>query len=298
MAVARSMATEPALAAAYADCHRLARATAKNFYYSFLLLPRPQRLAMCALYAFMRKTDDLGDDEGPSPEERRVALVDWRQTLDAVVADPDAAPAAWWLALRDTLQTYQIPTDLLHAVIDGVESDLEVTHYTTADDLYHYCYNVASAVGLACIRIWGCHDPAALEPAEHCGQAFQLTNILRDIAEDKSRQRLYLAQEDLERFGVAEEDLVSGSANLPAVLELLRFYIAKANHYYHSARRLEALLPMPGRAVWLAMMDIYGGLLHKIERDPLAVLHRRVSLSAFAKLAILAGHWPKTLFSR
>jgi phytoene synthase len=283
-----------ALLDAYRDCQLVARRSAKNFYYSFLVLSADQRRAMCALYTFLRRLDDLGDSDEPVDDRRR-ALADWRLKLSAILGGALVDPNdRWWLALADTVERYGIPHGLLHAALDGVESDLDVTDYARFADLYRYCYRVASAVGLCCIRIWGAADRRADQFAEWCGIAFQLTNIIRDIAEDHARGRIYLPGEDLARFGVTRDDLVVPS---PAVLELLHFEIARANDYYRRAAPLIHFLPPDGRAILSAMVRIYGGLLRRIERDPLAVLRRRVALSAMEKLAITLRALPHR-FSR
>lgn len=272
------------LRAAYADCERIARRHARNFYYAFLVLPRPQRHAMCALYAFMRHTDDLGDSTLPIPQ-RRQELADWRRQLHAAVAG-DSFPERWWHALADTLERYDIPMSLLEAVIDGVASDLETSRYADFATLYHYCYQVASTVGLACIRIWGVTDRRADTYAEWMGIAFQLTNILRDIVEDEARGRIYVPLEDLSRFGLTPDNWRS-EAQGEAFRQLMRFEIERAHGYFERAAPLRDELPPAGRAVLCVLADIYRGLLRKIERDPLAVLERRVALPACHKLALL-----------
>lgn len=272
------------LEADYAHCQRLARRTARNFYYAFLVLPRPQRMAMGALYAFFRLTDDIADAPGPEAE-RRSNLDRWRQRLDASLAGtPPCQPP--WLALADTVRQYEIPPALLHAVVAGVGDDLTVSRYATFADLYHYCYQVASAVGLACLRVWGVHDRRAELPAEWCGIAFQLTNILRDVREDFARGRVYFPLEEIRRYGVREAELGDGRAS-EAVVKFLRFQVCRAQSYYDRAAALDAYLEPPARAVHSAMVRIYRGLLAQIERDPAVVLRRRVRLSVPRKLAIL-----------
>ena len=281
------------LRAAYTECQVTARRAARNFYYSFLVLPRRERLAMCALYTFMRLTDDLGDSEAPVAA-RRDALLEWRRKLDHVLAGgrPDAN---WWLALADTVQRYSVPPQTLHAVVDGVTSDLDTCRYETFAELYQYCYQVASVVGLACVRVWGTEDAQTDQLAEWCGVAFQLTNILRDLREDHERGRIYLPGEDLKRFGVTEEELGQSTASV-AFLELMDFEIARARDYYQRCRPLFERLPPPGRAVLRVMVDVYGGLLEKIARRPDQVLRRRVSLSGVHKLALVARALPTRLF--
>ncbi|HEX4590527.1 MAG TPA: squalene/phytoene synthase family protein, partial [Gemmataceae bacterium] len=193
----------------YAYCERLARREAGNFFHAFQVLPRPQRRAMCALYAFMRQTDDLADGPG-SVESKRSALKQWRHGLMAALAGEDRH--LLHPALRHTLNRFAVPVEYLNDVIDGCESDLEPVRMPDFATLYRYCYRVASAVGLACIHIWGFRDDRAKLPAEHAGIAFQLTNILRDLPEDLARGRVYLPAADLNRFAVGWVEPRSGEA--------------------------------------------------------------------------------------
>lgn len=282
------------LQAAYRDCHAIARKAARNFYYAFLILPKHQRLAMCALYTFMRFTDDIGDGT-MSVERRRESLADWRTQLAAAL-EGVPLPERWWFALADTAKRFAIPPELLCEVIDGVESDLTVSRYESFDDLYRYCYRVASAVGLSCIRVWGATDPRADLPAEHCGIAFQLTNIIRDIVEDHERGRVYLPADELDRFGLTAETLLDAGCRKEAV-ELVRFQIERAHHYYDRAEILHDDLPASGKAVFRVLVDIYRGLLRKIERRPAAVFEKRVRLHSMTKVAALASAWPRRYLS-
>lgn len=277
------------LPAAYEQCRKIARRTAGNFYYSFLVLPRTQRLAMCALYTFFRFTDDLGDEPAPL-KDRRDALVAWRAMLDRALQGRMGAEG-WWFALADTVRKFEIPGRLLHDVIDGVSADLDTTRYASFTELYHYCFRVASAVGLACIRIWGVQDPRAELPAEWCGLAFQLTNILRDIAEDFRRGRVYIPSDELARFGVTDSDLARGQINTQ-LEALIRFQAERAHDYYRRAATLSSFLPPAGRAVFRIMTDTYRGLLLRIQHRPAIVFERRVSLSAAQKALIVLRALP------
>lgn len=288
-----SIGTSDRLLSAYQQCRDLARLTARNFYYSFLVLPRPKRWAMCALYAFMRATDDIGDSAEPI-EKRRQALDQWRAQLDDALAGRTPQDL-WWLALSDTVRRYDIPHDRLHAVVEGVASDLDTFRYDTFNELYHYCYRVASVVGLACIKIWGASDRRADLPAEHCGIAFQLTNVLRDLVEDYNRGRLYLPKEDLDRFGVSEEVLLHRKPT-PEFEEMMRFQIARARSYYDQSRELALYLPASGRAIYAVMHGMYGGLLDKIAVSPNRVLDGRVSLSVGHKLGCVMRALPIRYF--
>ena len=194
-----------ALQESYKYCREIARTRARNFYFSFVMLPPEQRDAMCAVYAFMRYCDDLSDEPGATQS----AMDRWSGALrDALDGRPDAHPV--WPAFLDAVERYKIPHEYFHAMIEGVASDLKPVHIATFEDLYQYCYRVASVVGLTTIHIFGFTSPEAIPLAEKCGIAFQLTNILRDVKEDAELGRVYLPGEDLQRFGVTVEELAQG----------------------------------------------------------------------------------------
>src|SRR5229473_5229313 len=205
----------------YAFCRRIARTRARNFYYSFLLLSREQRDAMCAIYAFMRYCDDISEAEGAS----RPAIEEWRSDLNRALQG-DYAGNPLWPAFHDTVQRYRIPHNYFQEMIDGVSSDLEPRQIQSFDELYRYCYQVASVVGLTIIHIFGFDAPEALVLAEKCGIAFQITNILRDVREDRENGRVYLPEEDIQRFGadlrVYDERFV----------DLMRFEAERARAHY------------------------------------------------------------------
>jgi phytoene synthase len=275
-------------ARSYAYCERLAARAAGNFYHAFRILPPEQRRAMCALYAFMRVADDLADAPG-SPEDRRRPLALWRDDLRAALKGEYHHPL--YPALHDTVERFGIPPAYLEAVLDGVCLDLEVSAYDTFADLYGYCYRVASAVGLACIHVWGFRDESALAPAESAGIALQLTNIFRDVAEDAARGRVYLPREDLERFGYAAEGLGRGRCD-DKFRALMRFEAERAYSYYRAAEPLAGLLPSAGRAVFLTMLRTYRGLLDAIVRRDYDVFRGRVRLSRWHKLWLAARALP------
>jgi phytoene synthase len=287
----------------YAYCERLARREAGNFFHAFQVLPRPQRRAMCALYAFMRHTDDLAD--GPDAEDaKRIALKQWRTALHAAIGGEDRHPMH--PALRHTLNRYAVPIEYLDAVIEGCESDMGQVRMPDFATLYRYCFRVASAVGLCCIHIWGFQNDSAKLPAEHAGIALQLTNILRDLPEDLARGRVYLPQDDLERFGF-QPWIGEPGATAPGVLEihelrgpparqpirdLLRFEADRAKHYYRSAEELTGYLDPPGRAVFQVILRTYRGLLDEIERRDFDVFRERVRLSPWRKAALVLRALP------
>ncbi len=271
-----------ALRESYRFCHQVARREARNFYYSFLLLPPERRRAMCALYAFMRRTDDLADCDAPA-DSKRQSLEAWRSALDG---QPDDWPGR--LALAQTVSRCEIPTRYLHGVIDGVIQDIEPQPFDTFDALYRYCYLVASTVGLCCIHVWGFRsdDGRAEWLAERCGIALQLTNIVRDVREDAQNGRIYLPQEDLARFGVRPEDLHAPTPT-DALRSLLQFQGERAYHYYAESSPLIDLVSPMGKPVLRTIVGIYRALLDRMAKSNYEVLQRRVSLSPMHKTAIM-----------
>ena len=265
----------------YQHCRNVARSRAKNFYYSFLLLSSQQRKAMCAVYAFMRQCDDLSDEPGSS----RAALDRWRAEMeDALEGRFSGHPI--WPAFHHTVRRFGIPHQYLRDMMDGVSGDLEPRRFETFAELYRYCYQVASVVGLTITHIFGFDTPSALPLAEKCGIAFQLTNIIRDICEDAGRGRVYLPLEDLRRFGVTEEDLGRGTGS-PALTALLRFEGARARSFYDESLPLLDRIHARSRPSLWALIAIYSGLLERIERRGYDVFSGRVRLSAMEKSWIL-----------
>jgi phytoene synthase len=275
-------------AASYAYCERLARRAAGNFYHAFRILPVEQRRSMCALYAFLRIADDLSDDGG-TVDLRRVALDDWRESLHAALKGDYRHPI--YPALHHAVERHGIPPRYLEDVLDGVCMDLDIASYATFADLYGYCYRVASAVGLACIQVWGFHGKAALPAAASAGIALQLTNILRDVAEDAGRGRVYLPQEDLRAFGVLPEDLQHGVCD-DRFRGLMRFQAERARGYYEAALPLTASLSPPGRAVFLVILRTYRALLDAIIARDFDVFTARVRLPQWHKLWLAARALP------
>jgi phytoene synthase len=261
----------------YGHCRAVARKRAKNFYYAFRLLPRAQRDAMCAVYAFMRYCDDLSDEPGATKEP----LDRWRAALEhALEGRFDGHPTL--PAFHDTVVRYRIPSRYFHEMIDGVSSDLKPRRIGDFEELYRYCYQVASVVGLTTIHIFGFDSPEALPLAEKCGVAFQLTNILRDVREDACRGRIYLPQTDLARFGVDPADLDAGRRT-PEFIELMRFEAGRARDYYRESQPLLGMVHARSRPSLWALIEIYSRLLKAIEASDYDVLSRRIALSAMEK---------------
>jgi phytoene synthase len=265
----------------YRYCLKVARTRAKNFYYSFVLLSKQQRKAMCAIYAFMRYCDDLSDEPGAT----RAAIDQWRAELeDALQGRFSDHPL--WPGFHHTVRRFGIPHDYFRQMIDGVTSDLEPRRLETFDELYQYCYHVASVVGLTIIHIFGFDTRSALPLAEKCGIAFQLTNILRDIREDAEKGRIYIPAEDLRRFGVTEDDLRAGLRD-EKFLRMMRFEAARARQYYTESSPLLDLIHPRSKSSLQALISIYSRLLERIEGTNYDVFTRRVRLSALEKTRIV-----------
>jgi len=289
----------------YALCRNIAKREAKNFYYAFLALPLPRRNAICAVYAFMRQADDLADDESLSRIERRCRLNAWLDDWRGICHGGDSSNPVF-VSVRDAVERYSIPLNLLDELVAGVTMDLEVpvdipNTYSTFGDLYRYCYLVASVVGLVCIRIFGYSDPRAERLAEETGIAFQLTNILRDVAEDAARNRVYLPLEDLAAYQVTLDALLKRApATPPADNEraLLASIGDRAERYYHSALMLLPLIDRESRGALWVLVTIYHALLERIERAGYDVFTHRATVPTTQKLAILSAGLARTAFER
>jgi phytoene synthase len=291
----------PQLAMAYSVCRGITRSSAKNFYYAFLVLPKRKREALCAVYAFMRRCDDITDDSSLSLQERHQKLDEWLDALHrAEQGTPTDDPIL--LALMDSQRRYQIPVGLLDELALGTAMDVEsassgtslanastpgfTVEYKTFQDLRVYCYRVASVVGLVCIHVFGYRDPAAEPLAENCGLAFQLTNIIRDVKEDASLGRVYLPEEDLAKFGLTAADL-RNTPDPARFRPLLLLEADRAREFYKSG---EALIPYVAEdsqpALWV-LVTIYRRLLEKIAERQYDVFTAKVSLTVWEKLRIL-----------
>jgi len=284
---------------AYAVCRGIARRSAKNFYYGFLVLPSEKRNAFCAVYAFMRHADDISDDPAVDVARKKVKLEEWLDAARAVFSGQSTDDPVL-LALADAQQRFKIPVDLFEKLVYGTSLDLEFHANSespafvcrTFDELKNYCYFVASVVGLVCIRIFGYEDSKAELLAEDCGLAFQLTNIIRDVKEDAGLGRVYLPEEDLARFGFSLGQLSSqnlnGASNAPVLKPVLEFEADRARRYYASAQWLMELIEEDSRPALWVLVEIYSRLLKKIAERDYDVLTERVQLSLFEKLKVLS----------
>ena len=260
----------------YAFCRHIAKTRARNFYYSFVLLAPEQKNAMCAMYAFMRYCDDISEGAGAS----LAAIEQWRADLENALQGQFSGHAVW-PAVHDTVQRFRIPHEYLFDMIRGVSSDLQPRQVQTFDELYGYCYLVASVVGLTSIHIFGFDDPKALDLAEKCGIAFQLTNILRDVKEDYGNHRVYLPAEDISRF---QADLTKYDRHF---IDLMEFEAARAREYYAQSQPLIALVHRRSRGSLWALIEIYRRLLERIIRSRYDVLGQRVRVPTWEKLGIV-----------
>jgi len=277
----------------YRICYDVTRKTGKNFYYTFLLLPQAKRTAMYAVYAFMRRTDDISD-ELDDPALQLKLFHDLKEELSYACAG-GTETSALLPAFADAVSRYGIPKSYFIELIEGAEMDLSKKRYRNFDELYGYCYKVAGTVGLVCARVFGCAGPDALKYAEYCGIAFQLTNIIRDVREDAGRGRIYLPQEDLERFGYPEKDLLSFQDN-DKFRELIRFQAERARQYYEKALPLFDYIDGDSRPALEAMMSIYGLILKKTEKSGYDVMNRRIKPSFIEKISVIGGLFLRSLF--
>jgi squalene synthase HpnC/squalene synthase HpnD len=267
----------------YAECRRVARASASNFYYAFFMLPHAKRDGLCALYAFMRLVDNVSDTVGSAADKQR-GLARWRAALDAAAAG-DMASHPILPAFRDTIERFHIPVRYFHDLISGAEMDLTVGEYPTFDRLREYCYRVAGTVGLTCLHVFGFDDPHAPDLAEKLGIAFQLTNIIRDVPKDYEMGRVYLPLEDLAQFGVRPEALRGPLT--PELRGLLESEASRAWNFYREGVELIPLVHADARAALWALARIYSSLLRRIETRGCDVFSERVRLSTPEKTGIL-----------
>jgi len=277
-----------AVSGAYEHCEMLTRRASSNFYWGFRLLPHDRRRALCAVYAFCRAADDLADEPGRDTDPRRL-LARWREELERAYAGRPVHPVG--VALADTVARFAIPREHFDAVIAGVEMDLDRDRYETWEgDLEQYCYRVAGAVGLVCIEIFGYRDASARQYAVELGLAFQLTNILRDVAEDAQRGRIYLPRADLKRFGCREEDVLVGHCT-DAFRQVMAFESARAGEHYGRARFLLAEEDRQSLAPAEAMRLIYEQLLRRIMLRHYDVFGPKVRLTRPEKAGLAVAAW-------
>lgn len=287
-APATTTADAALLRRAYQACAEITRRHSRTFYLASGLLPKDKRRAARALYAFCRVSDDIVDRSLHAG--RLDELEAWRRrALAAHPAESDLVALAW----ADTRARFGIPTRYAEQLLDGVASDLSKSRYETFDELAAYAYAVASTVGLMAMHIIGFRGPEAVPYAIKLGVALQMTNILRDVSEDWKNGRLYLPQEDLERFGLTEADIAAGKVT-PTWRKFMRFQIERVRRLYAESWPGIAMLEADGRFAIAAAADLYEAILEDIEAHDYDVFSRRAHLSAWGKLRRLPGIWLKT----
>jgi len=289
--------TASQLEMAYSVCRHIARSAAKNFYYGIVVLPRRKRNALSAVYAFMRRCDDIADDNTLSADDRHNKLAEWLDKAHrAMAALPTDDPVL--LALTDAQRNYQIPIGLLDQLAFGTAADLShvqespagaalTARYETFEELRQYCYGVASVVGLVCIKIFGYRDPAAEALAERCGLAFQLTNIIRDVKEDAAVGRVYFPRVDLAKFGLAAADLAAPQVDFARVRPLLAMEADRARESYLAGEELIPLVNEDSQPALWVLITIYRRLLEKMASNQYDVFGERVRLTVREKLTVL-----------
>ncbi len=265
--------------------NHVARQSGSNFYFSFFSLPQAQREAITAVYAFCREVDDAVDNPQGDPVQ---AIKEWRAEIERTYEGQPTLPLT--RSLHQAIETFQLSKEYFDGILQGVEMDLKMDRYPTFEALEKYCYHVAGEVGLLCMEIFGYRSERLKTYAVKLGTAFQLTNILRDIKSDAERGRIYLPQEDLARFGVAEEDVLS-SRLTPAFQRLMAYEARRARSYYHET----SVLPLPAERPALRaaeiMRAVYENILTRIEKNNFDVFSRRIHVPTPIKIYLSLKAW-------
>jgi len=279
------MPVSPTVDEAYAFCRDIAHRYGSNFSVGFRFLPAAKRRAVYTAYAWCRWADDIADEPSDSPQSVLDRLDAWQGELDATYAGSPSHPIT--LALSDALQHFAIPKSAFMALIDGCRQDMIKTRYETFDELLGYCELVASSISDISLAIYGYRTPAAIEHGRNLATALQLTNVTRDVGDDLERDRVYLPQEELRRFGVTEKELFDRRES-DAIRKLIEFQIDRAATYFRDAEPLIGELSFDARFPTLLMGGVYATVLKKLRRDPLIVLRKRLSLSRVQKMLVVA----------
>lgn len=266
---------------AYAYCRQIAHKHGANFSVGFRFLPRQKRRAVYAAYAFCRWADDIADEPGQRIRER---LDEWQHELEACYAGTPVHPIT--IALADALQNFAIPKSAFLALMEGCRQDMVKTRYETFGELLHYCQLVAASISDVSLSIFGYKSSAAIGYGRNLSTALQLTNVTRDIGDDLARNRVYVPQEELRRFGVSETDLF---ARVPsaAMRTMIEFQIDRAESYFRAAEPLLHELSFDARFPTLLMGGVYATVLLKLKKDPLMVIRKRLSLSHLQKVLVV-----------
>jgi 15-cis-phytoene synthase len=278
---------------AYRHCRAIAHKHGANFSVGFRFLPKVKRRAVYAAYAYCRIADDIADDpsedeEDPSSSSRlRMTRLDaWQNELDACYANRPTHPVT--IALADALTRFDIPKSAFVALIDGCRQDMVKTRYETFEELLQYCDLVATSISDISLAIYGYRTDAAPRYGRNLATALQLTNVTRDIGDDLTRDRVYVPQEELRRFGVEERELFERAEN-DRIRTLIEFQIARAEEYFKAAEPLLGELSFDARFPTLLMGGVYATVLAKLRKDPLVAIRRRLSLSTAQKLLVVGS---------
>jgi 15-cis-phytoene synthase len=272
--------------AAYADVMRITRLEARNFAWGVMVLPRPKRQAVAALYAFARRVDDIADSR-LADEERRARLEACRAAVEALPGSPNGD--AVLVALADAMSHYPIPKSALLDLVAGGLMDVEKTRYATWQELHDYCRRVAGAVGLACAAVYGPRDPVAAEPlAERLGLALQQINIMRDVPEDWELGRVYLPQDELAQFGVREDDIAEKRVG-PEWRELMSHQAARADRLLRAGLDLLPMLDKRSALCVRTFAGVYRGLLVQMRERQYDVFSARPELTGVEKVRAVAA---------
>ncbi len=264
------------------------RERAKNFYYGFAILPEEKRNAIYAAYAFSGYVDDIADELTDRDEQER-QLAEARRRLHAAAKGQGEGPL--FTALSWTFDHFDVPVEFFDELVNGVEMDFTIDRYATWNDLYQYCYRVASMVGLICTAVFGTTPhPRARQFAIDMGIGLQITNIMRDVKEDAARGRVYFPQEELARFGLTSNDILAGVYD-ERFVGLMKLQGERARRHFRSGRRLLPLLDLRSRMCVNVLQGLYFDILKRIEKRDYDVISERVSLSTPQKLAALGKLW-------
>ena len=285
---------------AYDYCRRVTQRASKTFYWGSVFLPQPKRRAVWAVYALCRIVDDIVDEE-MNPDTPQIGHLSgsstpkqeldyWRSSLERVYERGGAGDNVVQRAWSDLLERYPVPLRPVLDLLDGVEMDLSINRYQSFDELYLYCYRVAGTIGLLTSPIFGYQDEKALQHAVDLGVALQLTNILRDIGEDARRNRIYLPQDEMQRFGYTESNLMTGVVN-DAFCELVRFQMTRADDYYQRSQPGVSLLSPDCRLAVRLSGTLYRGILDRIHLNNYNVFTKRASVPLKTKLAAASQYW-------
>ncbi len=268
----------------------IAKESRSSFYYAFNLLPTEKREAMNTVYAFCRKTDDIVDIDSESDDLKSERLYRWRTELEKSLKGHSDYQLL--NKLGKTINQFNIPLDPFFDLLKGMEMDLQKKRYLTFDDLQLYCYRVASTVGLMCIEIFGYKHKSAKDFAVNLGIALQLTNILRDVKKDSQLGRIYLPQEDLEKYGYPEKEFLNQTYN-ENFKSLMQYQVQRAEKYFNIASESLNLDDKYSMFAARAMQHIYHKILEKIVTANYNVYQKNIKVSNIEKVGIAVGVWAK-----